>query len=72
MNTPEETPPTYDINLTQDHVRLFGNGERVKAMVVMDITPLTEEQRTLFVNRALVALTRMAQKVMTRRTNNQN
>lgn len=53
-----------ELDLTQDSARLVGNGERVKCIVILDVTELTEPQRTEFVNRSMAALTKMGQKVM--------
>jgi hypothetical protein len=61
----ESQPPQID--WTSDSVRLGQVGERVKCMVIMDVTPLTEEQRQEFMNRCLVALTRMGEKVINKR-----
>jgi len=55
------------IDFSTDSVRLLSNGERVKCMVIMDVTTLTEQQRMDFMNRALAALTRMGEKLITRR-----
>lgn len=56
------------IDFSSDSVRFLSNGERVKCMVIMDVTVLTEEQRTDFMNRALAALTRMGEKLMQRKS----
>lgn len=53
-----------ELDLTQDSARLVGNGERCKCIVIMDVTDLTDPQRTEFVNRSMAALTKMGQKVM--------
>lgn len=62
-NQPEQPQPP-EIDWTHDSVRLLSNGERIKCMVIMDVTELTDKQRTEFASRALVALTRMGQKVI--------
>lgn len=49
---------------TFDSVRAYDNGTRVKCVVLMDITELTETQRKKFLERSLAALTRMGKKVM--------
>lgn len=67
---PESDQPAPEtIDFSSDSVRLLSNGERVKCMVIMDVTLLTEEQRMDFLNRSLAALTRMGEKLMKRRTN---
>ncbi len=55
------------IDMSSDSVRLLSNGERVKCLVVMDVTVLNEQQRMEFMNRSLAALTRMGEKLMQRR-----
>ncbi len=67
---PDNKPPSAQIDWSTDSVRLLTNDERIKCMVIMDVTDLTEDQRHDFVNRALVALTRMGQKLMERRERN--
>ncbi len=75
MNEESEQQPAIpdwllNMDLSTDSVRLIGDEAHCKAMVIFDVTPLTEEQREVFANRALVALTRMGQKVVGRRNQN--
>jgi hypothetical protein len=65
-------PPDWlsDLDISTDSVRLIGNDTNVKCLIVYDLTPLTEEQRKVFAERALLALTRMADKVINRRNQN--
>lgn len=60
---PQQEPYGASIDMTVDSARLVGNGERVKCICIMDVTELSEEQRKLFVNRSLAALTRMGNKL---------
>ncbi len=65
-----EPPPSATIDWTNDSVRLLSNGERIKCMVIMDVTMLSEDDRKTFMERSLAALTRMGQKVVGRRDRN--
>lgn len=60
----------HSLDMTNDSVHLLGNGERAKALIVMDVTPLRQDQQSVFINRALLALTRMAEKITQRRNQN--
>ena len=66
---PEPTPEPAgaSISLRGDSVRLGTVGDRVKCIVVIDITPLTPDQQQLFASRAMVALGRMGEKIINRR-----
>ncbi len=67
QNEPEDKPPSATIDWTNDSVRLLTNGERIKCMIIMDVTMLSEDDRKTFMERSLAALTRMGQKVVSRR-----
>lgn len=53
-----------EVDFSHDSVRLVSDNVRVKAIIIMDVTELTEGQQKKFVNRSLAALTRMGKKVM--------
>lgn len=53
-----------EVDFSHDSVRLVTDSVRVKCIVIMDITALTESQRKKFFSRSLAALTRMGKKVM--------
>lgn len=59
----QQEPYGASIDLTVDSARLIGNGERVKCITIIDVTGLSDEQRKLFVERSLLALTRMGNKL---------
>lgn len=64
---PNERPaqdPEEGIDFSSDSTRLLSNGERVKCMTIVDITQLSEAKRKKFLNRSLLALTKMGRKVM--------
>jgi hypothetical protein len=61
---PEPQQPSSEIDWTSDSVRLLGNGERVKCMVIMDVTVMNELQKHEFVNRSLAALTALGADIM--------
>jgi ketopantoate hydroxymethyltransferase len=68
MTTPEENnddkPSSSEIDWTSDSVRLLGNGERTKCMVIMDVTVMNEMEKHEFMNRALQALTALGADIM--------
>ncbi len=68
QNSPApEQPEGASISLRSDSVRLGTVGDRVKCIVVIDVNALTPEQQAEFANKAMAALTRMGEKVMTKK-----
>ena len=63
MQEEQEEQP-QEVDFSHDSSRLIGNGERVKCMVIMDVTYLSDRQKRKFLDRSLAALTRMGKKVM--------
>lgn len=59
-----EESASNEVDFSHDSVRLVSDNVRVKAIIIMDVTELTEGQQKKFVNRSLAALTRMGKKVM--------
>jgi len=59
-----EQPEGASISLRSDSVRLGTVGDRVKCIIVIDVNALTDEQQQIFASRAMIALTRMGEKVM--------
>ena len=55
------------ISLDADSVRLGTVGNRVKCIVVVDVNALSSEDQQIFASRAMLALTRMGEKVITRK-----
>ena len=64
MSEKNEQPQEEGIDFSHDSTRLLSNGERVKCMVIVDVTQLSEAKRQKFLNRSLLALTKMGRKVM--------
>ena len=60
----------HTLDMSTDSVHLLNNGDRAKVLVIVDVTPLDAEQQKTFFSRALVALTRMGQKLVERRNQN--
>lgn len=64
MTEESEQPQEEGIDFSHDSTRLLSNGERVKCVVIVDVTQLSETKRRKFLNRSLLALTKMGRKVM--------
>lgn len=60
----------FELDLTKDSAQLVVSGEQVRCLVVVDVTPMTKEQRETFCQRALVAMYRMGDKLVQRRNQN--